>query len=213
MKMEETELWESPERVSIPAQGCVWNQEVLFRCIYVASERIPTKLVKQKWERMTYWVMRNQDVKLPWGMTPGTRTMSKNTCICLFFHLSLHLSALLSSVLDLLSDRLSAPGAKDGHKQLQACLILVTGDPSGKGDPLSQKFQQNFSESHWPHWNDVPIEEPITVARGMGYAHWPGSPVEPGAHIWTPWIRAGEAVAPQRKIEMLFSDPEKTNIA
>lgn len=41
MKMEETELWESPERVSIPAQGCVWNQGVLGVFMLQVREYLP----------------------------------------------------------------------------------------------------------------------------------------------------------------------------
>lgn len=103
--------------------------------------------------------MRNRDIQLPSHMTGSRGLNDVKIYISVSFTsliLSLHLSALVSSVLDLLSDRLSALVGKDGQQQFQSQLKCS----------LLQEY--------------MPIQEPITVARRMEYADWPGSPKEPG---------------------------------
>lgn len=190
--MEEKGLCESSKRVPIPVQGVYGGKEYISQ-VYLGCKWQNTHLTSEinkegEGDLLVYKKSRRKSAfRHDW--IQGPTQYEKRISLFLLFHifLSLQVSVLLSSVLDLLSDSLYTRGDKDGQQLLQAFFFLVTGNPSGQGDPLSRQFQQSpRNESHWPRWNDLPIQEPITVTRGMECADWPSSSMEPEAHTWTP---------------------------
>lgn len=125
--------------------------------------------------------MRNH-VKLPSGMTESRGSNDVKEYLSLLFS-STYRSIDLSFSSAFLCfgfpfRRLFVHSGKDGQQPLEVCFVFVTGNPSGKGDPLSQQFQPKPRSLIGLSG----IRKTIAVARRMEYADWPSSPMKSGAH-------------------------------